>query len=60
MNKWEYRTIILNVKFKKNNTIKLVEEECNKLGDECWELVNFHQDVIDGLIYLIFKRPKEN
>ncbi len=40
-----------NISFKINETITSI---INKLGDKCWELVNFEQG------YYMFKRPIES
>lgn len=60
MIKWEY--INVNIKtpsLKKRDSV--ISEECNKYGEEGWELVGFQLDlVIENHLCLIFKRPKED
>lgn len=41
---------------------RIVEEECNKLGEDRWELVvgnSYQYDGNNPRLLLIFKRPKE-
>ena len=59
MNKWEYKTVILDAKFKKDSTIRVIDEECNKYGSDGWELVNFQNYDLASKFMLIFKRPIE-
>ena len=60
MVKWGYKTIILDAKPKKVNTVKSIEEECDKLGEEGWELVNFQNYDLATKFMLVFKRVKED
>ena len=59
MKKWEYKTIIVDSKFKRANTINIINHECNCLGIEGWELVNFNCGTLDDAFVMIFKRPVE-
>lgn len=60
MKKWEYKTVILDAKIRKNSTIKAIEEECNKYGEDGWELVNFQNYDLATKFMLIFKRSLED
>ena len=54
--RWEYKVVDISASFKSISRVENdIEEECNILGQEGWELVNF---AIGGVSYiLIFKRP---
>ena len=56
MMRWEYKVVGISASFKSISRVENdMEEECNILGKEGWELVNF---VIGGVSYiLIFKKP---
>ena len=52
MTQWEY-------KFVKSDDVNypiLLEDDCNDLGENGWELVNFQYT--DDLLLMIFKREK--
>ena len=59
MTKWKYKTVIIDAKFKKDSTIRVIDEECNKYGSDGWELVNFQNYDLASKFMLIFKRPIE-
>lgn len=55
MKKWEYKTIRLIWAFKTEDK-DMLEEKCNELGKEGWELVNFQYYDMSSRCMLIFKR----
>ena len=56
--KYEYKTILVNLEH-----IEIFEDELNKLGEECWEMVNFeitHSILPDkARLFCILKRNKQ-
>ena len=60
MIKWEYKAVNLGVTFKTGEgAMKMIQEECNKLGEQGWELVNFQNYDLATKFMLVFKRPKQ-
>lgn len=63
--KWEYKTITIERMMRmgdKEYVGRIVEEECNRLGEDGWELVvgsSYQYDGNNPRLLLIFKRPKE-
>ena len=55
MKKWEYKSIKLVWTFKTADK-DMLEEKCNELGKEGWELVNFQYYDMSAKCMLIFKR----
>lgn len=63
--KWEYKTITIERMVRmgdKEYVGRIAEEECNRLGEDGWELVvgnSYQYDGSNPRLLLVFKRPKE-
>jgi hypothetical protein len=56
MHKWEYQTLVDLGRELGNFPLT---EECNKLGEEGWELVCLMPETEHTHAMLVFKRPKQ-
>jgi len=59
MIQYQYKVVTIGIFFKSGKTIdKAVEDKCNELSDQGWELFHFESDNITSKVILIFRKEK--
>lgn len=61
MTQWEYKVVNMSCTFKTGSGAeKMLQQKCDELGKDGWELVNFQNYDMATKFMLVFKKPKED